>query len=130
MKYLQLGGQMWKQSFANPLLAQKQQTKTVMTSGSEDGLLSESLLKDLRGHGIPVDYDAFMDQVSKLDQRLAAGLPVSSKAIRNLEAQANRVIQQNDYLKEAEKLADKNDARGEIAVEEEDNYILFKKMER
>ena len=116
MKYLQLGGQMWTQSFANPLLAQKQQTKTTKTSGSEDGLLSESLLKDLRGHGIPVDYDAFMDQVSKLDQRLAAGLPVSSKAIRNLEAQANRVIQQNDYLKEAEKLADKNDARGEIAV--------------
>ena len=116
MKYLQLGGQMWTQSFANPLLAQKQQTKTTKTSGSEDGLLSESLLKDLRGHGIPVDYDAFMDQVSKLDQRMAAGLPVSSKAIRNLEAQANRVIQQNDYLKEAEKLADKNDARGEIAV--------------
>ena len=47
---------------------------------------------------------------------MAAGLPVSSKAIRDLEAQANRVIQQNDYLKEAEKLADKNDARGEIAV--------------
>lgn len=116
MKYLQLGGQMWTQSFANPLLAQKQQTKTIKTSGSEDGLLSESLLKDLRGHGIPVDYDAFMDQVSKLDQRMAAGLPVSSKAIRDLEAQANRVIQQNDYLKEAEKLADKNDARGEIAV--------------
>ena len=116
MKYLQLGGQMWTQSFANPLLAQKQQTKTTKTSGSEDGLLSESLLKDLRGHGIPVDYDAFMDQVSKLDQRMAAGLPVSSKAIRDLEAQANRVIQQNDYLKEAEKLADKNDARGEIAV--------------
>ena len=107
---------MWTQSFANPLLAQKQQTKTTKTSGSEDGLLSESLLKDLRGHGIPVDYDAFMDQVSKLDQRMAAGLPVSSKAIRDLEAQANRVIQQNDYLKEAEKLADKNDARGEIAV--------------
>lgn len=116
MKYLQLGGQMWTQSFANPLLAQKQQTKTTKTSGSEDGLLSESLLKDLRGHGIPVDYDAFMDQVSKLDQRMAVGLPVSSKAIRDLEAQANRVIQQNDYLKEAEKLADKNDARGEIAV--------------
>lgn len=116
MKYLQLGGQMWTQSFANPLLAQKQQTKTTKTSGSEDGLLSESLLKDLRGHGIPVDYDAFMNQVSKLDQRMAAGLPVSSKAIRDLEAQANRVIQQNDYLKEAEKLADKNDARGEIAV--------------
>lgn len=116
MKYLQLGGQMWTQSFANPLLAQKQQTKTTKTSGSEDGLLSESLLKDLRGHGIPVDYDAFMDQVSKLDQRMAIGLPVSSKAIRDLEAQANRVIQQNDYLKEAEKLADKNDARGEIAV--------------
>lgn len=116
MKYLQLGGQMWIQSFANPLLAKKQQTKTTKTSGSEDGLLSESLLKDLRGHGIPVDYDAFMDQVSKLDQRMAAGLPVSSKAIRDLEAQANRVIQQNDYLKEAEKLADKNDARGEIAV--------------
>lgn len=116
MKYLQLGGQMWTQSFANPLLAQKQQTKTTKTSGSEDGLLSESLLKDLRGHGIPVDYDAFMDQVSKLDQRMAAGLPVSSKVIRDLEAQANRVIQQNDYLKEAEKLADKNDARGEIAV--------------
>lgn len=116
MKYLQLGGQMWTQSFANPLLAQKQQTKTTQTSGSEDGLLSDSLLKDLRGHGIPVDYDAFMDQVSKLDQRMAAGLPVSSKAIRSLEAQANRVIQQNDYLKEAEKLADKNEARGEIAV--------------
>lgn len=116
MKYLQLGGQMWTQSFANPLLAQKQQTKTTQTSGSEDGLLSESLLKDLRGHGIPVDYDAFMDQVSKLDQRMAAGLPVSSKAVRDLEAQANRVIQQNDYLKKAEELADKNDARGEIAV--------------
>lgn len=116
MKYLQLGGQMWTQSFANPLLAQKQQTKTTETSGSEDGLLSDSLLKDLRGHGIPVDYDAFMDQVSKLDQRMAAGLPVSSKAVRDLEAQANRVIQQNDYLKKAEELADKNDARGEIAV--------------
>lgn len=117
MKYLQLGGALLTQAFANPLIDRGQTTKTTTQSGdSDDSILSDSLLKDLRGHGIPVDYDAFMGEVAKLDQQIKMGMPVSSSKIRSIEALANRVIQQNDYLKEAEKLADKNEARGEIAV--------------
>ena len=117
MKQFQLGGNIYGRSWANTWYKTRStDTTTTQGSSSSEGLLSDSLLKDLRGNGIPVDYDAFMDQVSSIEHKLSMGLPVSPRAIREIETKANRVIQQNNYLKKAEEQASKNNALGEIAV--------------
>lgn len=117
MKQFQLGGNIYGRSWANTWhKTRSTDTTTTQGSSSSEGLLSDSLLKDLRGNGIPVDYDAFMDQVSSIEHKLSMGLPVSPRAIREIETKANRVIQQNNYLKKAEEQASKNNALGEIAV--------------
>lgn len=117
MKQFQLGGNIYGRSWANTWYKTRStDTTTTQGSSSSEGLLSDSLLKDLRGNGIPVDYDAFMDQVSSIEHKLSMGLPVSPRAIREIETRANRVIQQNNYLKKAEEQASKNNALGEIAV--------------
>lgn len=117
MKKFQLGGNIYAREWANDWYQTRSlDTTTSASSSSSEGLLSDSLLKDLRGNGIPVDYDAFMSQVGDIEHRLSMGLPVSPRKIREIETKANRVIQQNNYLKKAEEQASKNNALGEVAV--------------
>ena len=117
MKKFQLGGNIYAREWANDWYQTRSvDTTTSASSSSNEGLLSDSLLKDLRGNGIPVDYDAFMSQVGDIEQQLSMGLPVSPRKIREIETKANRVIQQNNYLKKAEEQASKNNALGEVAV--------------
>lgn len=117
MKKFQLGGNIYAREWANDWYQTRSlDTTTSASSSSNEGLLSDSLLKDLRGNGIPVDYDAFMSQVGDIEHRLSMGLPVSPRKIREIETKANRVIQQNNYLKKAEEQASKNNALGEVAV--------------
>jgi hypothetical protein len=72
------------------------------------------LLKNL--NGIPVDVDDLMGVIADLEYKSSMGMPVSSKAVRSIEARINRVAQQAKYLEQAEERAVKNDALGEIAV--------------
>ena len=99
---------------------QPQAEATTTTSQSkksdDDGLISKGLMEELYKHGIPVDVDNLVGIIGDLEYKQSMGLPVSSRAVRQIEARINRVVQQASYLKEAEDRAIKNDALGEIAV--------------
>lgn len=110
---LQLGGGLFVDSVGS--IVRSQQQPVQQTQSSDTGILSDKLLSDLRAKAIPVDMDAFMNQVTKLEQDLQYGF-ADKRAIRKLEATANRMVQQYDYLKQAEERAVNNDALGEVAV--------------
>lgn len=116
-----VGGSPSFQVIANPFAAPAEDSSTTSgskksSSGSKSGLLSESLLNELYKKGIPVDVDNFVQKLAQYEQQEQWGLGVSPAAIRGLEAQANRIIQQANYLNRAENFAEKNQAMGEIAV--------------
>lgn len=120
---LQTGGAVTLAYSANPMLSQ-QSTKTTKKD-SDDGLISEDLLKKLSEHGIPVDVDNLLQAVGDLEYKQSMGIPVTGKTVRKLEAQINRVIQQSNYLEQAEERAVKNDAFGEIAVGDRGELFTF-----
>ena len=114
-----VGGSPSFQVIADPFAAPAEDSATISSkksSGKKDGLLSESLLNELYKKGIPVDVDNFVQTLAQYEQQESWGLGVSPAAIRGLEAQANRIIQQANYLNRAENFAEKNQAMGEIAV--------------
>lgn len=113
IKKLQTGGAVNLMYTANPY-TMPQQAATTSKSSDDDGLISKDLLKKLEG--IPVDVDNLMETVADLEYKQSMGIPVSSKTVRRVEAQINRVVQQSKYLQDAESRAEKNDAFGEIAV--------------
>lgn len=113
IKKLQTGGAVNLMYTPNPY-TMPQQAATTPKSSDDDGLISKDLLKKLEG--IPVDVDNLMETVADLEYKQSMGIPVSSKTVRRVEAQINRVVQQSKYLQDAESRAEKNDAFGEIAV--------------
>lgn len=121
---LQTGGSVNLTYFANPYKGQPKATSTT-TSSTEDGLISEDLLKKLSEKGIPVDVDNLLKAVGDLEYKQSMGVPVSSRTVRKLEAQINRVIQQSNYLEQAEERAMKNEAFGEIAVGDRGELFTF-----
>jgi hypothetical protein len=72
------------------------------TSQDKDSLISDDLLKKLQEKGIPVDVSNLLETVGDLEYQVKMGMPVSSRSVRKIEAQINRVIQQADYLEKAE----------------------------
>ena len=121
---LQTGGSVNLTYFANPYKGQPKATSTT-TSSKEDGLISEDLLKKLSEKGIPVDVDNLLKAVGDLEYKQSMGVPVSSRTVRKLEAQINRVIQQSNYLEQAEERAMKNEAFGEVAVGDRGELFTF-----
>ena len=86
------------------------------TTKKDDGLISDKLMLKLQESGIPVDVDNFMNKLADLEEDIDNGFGVNKRALYSLQAQANRIIQQADYLKKAEANAEKNEAFGEVAV--------------
>ena len=121
---LQTGGSVNLTYFANPYKGQPKATSTT-TSSKEDGLISEDLLKKLSEKGIPVDVDNLLKAVGDLEYKQSMGVPVSSRTVRKLEAQINKVIQQSNYLEQAEERAMKNEAFGEVAVGDRGELFTF-----
>lgn len=121
---LQTGGSVNLTYFANPYKGQPKATSTT-DSSKEDGLISEDLLKKLSEKGIPVDVDNLLKAVGDLEYKQSMGVPVSSRTVRQLEAQINRVIQQSNYLEQAEERAMKNEAFGEVAVGDRGELFTF-----
>lgn len=121
---LQTGGSVNLTYFANPYKGQPKATSTT-DSSKEDGLISEDLLKKLSEKGIPVDVDNLLKAVGDLEYKQSMGIPVSSRTVRKLEAQINRVIQQSNYLEQAEERAMKNEAFGEVAVGDRGELFTF-----
>lgn len=120
---LQSGGASTLQYSPNPNLIQG--PAATSSSSKDDGLISEDLLKKLSEHGIPVDVDNLLQAVGDLEYKQSMGIPVTGKTVRKLEAQINRVIQQSNYLEQAEERAVKNDAFGEIAVGDRGELFTF-----
>lgn len=111
---LQTGGSVNLMYAANPYAIPTTPTSSDKSSKKDSGLISDDLLKKL--DGIPVDVDNLMESIADIEHKQSMGMPVSSRTVRRVEAQINRVVQQSKYLKEAEERAEKNDAFGEIAV--------------
>lgn len=111
---LQLGGTVNTSYFADPVRSQAAQKGASTSTKSDEGLISQDLLKQLKG--IPVDVDDLMSTIADIEYKASMGMPVSSKTVRAIEARINQVVQQSEYLKEAETRAVKNDAIGEVAV--------------
>lgn len=111
---LQTGGSVNLMYAANPYAIPTTPTSSDKSSKKDSGLISDDLLKKL--DGIPVDVDNLMESIADIEHKQSIGMPVSSRTVRRVEAQINRVVQQSKYLKEAEERAEKNDAFGEIAV--------------
>lgn len=120
---LQSGGASTLQYSPNPNLIQG--PASTSSSSKDDGLISEDLLKKLSEHGIPVDVDNLLQAVGDLEYKQSMGIPVTGKTVRKLEAQINRVIQQSNYLEQAEERAVKNDTFGEIAVGDRGELFTF-----
>jgi hypothetical protein len=57
-----------------------------------------------------------MNKLADLEEDIDNGFGVNKRALYSLQAQANRIIQQANYLKKAETNAEKNEAFGEVAV--------------
>lgn len=123
---LQSGGVSTLQYSPNPNLVQGS-ASTSGSSSKEDGLISEDLLKKLSEKGIPVDVDNLLQAVGDLEYKQSLGVPISSRTVRKLEAQINRVIQQSNYLEQAEERAVKNESFGEIAVGDRGELFTFSK---
>lgn len=104
---------------------QPQAATAASAKSSDDELISKDLLKNL--NGIPVDVDNLMGVIADLEYKSSMGMPVSSKTVRSIEAQINRVAQQAKYLEQAEERAVKNDALGEIAVGDQGQLFTLTK---
>lgn len=118
IQHLQSGGGL----YYNPLGSYTKGRQAAVAEAStkatkkDNGLISEKLMLKLQENGIPVDVDNFMNKLADLEQDIDNGFGVNKRALYSLQAQANRIIQQADYLKKAENNAEKNETFGEIAV--------------
>lgn len=115
----QSGGQVYFSAVANPYsnaAVADRAGAAASSSKSDEGLISKEIMNELYKKGIPVDVDKFSDQLYTFEKRIEMGLPVSKRGLYALKSEANRIIQQAGYLENAEKLASKNEAIGEIAV--------------
>lgn len=98
----------------NPFL-QDPVVKQTNTDATE--LVPDEVMNSLMKTGIPSDVDKFMSELAQFEHDADFGLGVSKSKIYALKAKANRVVQASNYLKEAEKQAQKNGALDEVAVD-------------
>lgn len=120
LNILQSGGGVYFSSVANPYsaAAQKDQQAALTTSSSkDDGLIPKELLKMLGEKGIPTDVNKFYGMLADFERKAEFGLGVNKRQLYALQAYANQIIKQSEYLNTAEKRADENGALDEFAVD-------------
>ena len=106
---------------ANPYARQNQQVAPSSTSASQSNssdILNKETLSALRIQGLPNEVEEFEYKLANLQKRIAMGLPVNSQTLAALRSDANRIIKQSDYLKDAFDVAKKNETLGDIAVDQ------------
>ena len=118
IQHLQSGGGLYFNPLGSYVKARQAAAaeSSTKTTKKDDGLISDKLMLELQKNGIPVDVDNFMNKLADLEEDIDNGFGVNKRALYSLQAQANRIIQQADYLKKAEANAEKNEAFGEVAV--------------
>lgn len=113
------GGQTYFSAVANPYAQQPstEQTGTSSKSSGAEGseLVPKAVLNELIKNGLPNDVDAFMKHVSEFEKTIDYQ-GVNKNALYALLSEANRVIKQGDFLKQAETSAIQNNAIDEIAI--------------
>lgn len=113
------GGQTYFSAVANPYAQQPSAEQTgasSKSSGAEDSeLVPKAVLNELIKNGLPNDVDAFMKHVSEFEKTIDYQ-GVNKNALYALLSEANRVIKQGDFLKQAETSAIQNNAIDEIAI--------------
>lgn len=116
----QTGGQVFFNAVANPFsdaaVADRTYSAAQSSKAATQELVPKELILELYKKGIPVDVDYVTQQLSRLEDRLNKGLPVTKAMTHSIMSKINKVLQNSKYLEDAEKYSEKNDAIGEIAV--------------
>lgn len=116
----QTGGQVFFNAVANPFsdaaVADRTSLAAQSSKAATQELVPKELILELYKKGIPVDVDYVTQQLSRLEDRLNKGLPVTKAMTHSVMSKINKVLQNSKYLEDAEKYSEKNDAIGEIAV--------------
>ena len=116
----QTGGQVFFNAVANPFsdaaVADRTFSAAQSSKAATQELVPKELILELYKKGIPVDVDYVTQQLSRLEDRLNKGLPVTKTMTHSVMSKINKVLQNSKYLEDAEKYSEKNDAIGEIAV--------------
>lgn len=121
IKKFDAGGFLQYQSSPNMAFAKANTSDSSAASKSsskDKGLLSDSIMNQLQQIGMPNDVQNFMIKLGKFEDSLSTGFgsTMSKQQLYSLQAEANRIIQQANYMKKAEEFATKNEAIGEIAI--------------
>lgn len=113
----QMGGRVFFSAVADPS-AQAAQQSSAATTGStkSDPLISESLMNKLYENAMPNDFRKFTSMLETFQHQVDMGLPVNKRALYDLQAYANQIIQQSDYMKKAEQQAINNGSWDEVAI--------------
>lgn len=129
MKSFQTGGSLFYAAQASlAQAANRAEQQATNASDKDSGLISEKLMLKLQENGIPVDVDRFFDRLADLDKQVSMGVGVNKRALYSLQAEANRIIKQSEYLKNAEDRALKNEAMADLAVDDKGYmYVLSDK---
>ena len=116
----QTGGQVFFNAVANPFsdaaVADRTSSAAQSSKAATQELVPKELILELYKKGIPVDVDYVTQQLSRLEDRLNKGLPVTKAMTHSVMSKINKVLQNSKYLEDAEKYSEKNEAIGEIAV--------------
>lgn len=102
--------------YANHPTATEQPGTGSKSSNDEDsGLVPKAVLNELIKNGLPNDVDAFMQRVAEFEKTISYQ-GFNKNALYALLSEANRVIKQGDFLKQAETSAIQNNAIDEVAI--------------
>lgn len=116
----QTGGQVFFNAVANPFsdaaVADRTYSAAQSSKAATQELVPKELILELYKKGIPVDVDYVTQQLSRLEDRLNKGLPVTKAMTHSVMSKINKVLQNSKYLEDAEKYSESHDAIGEIAV--------------
>lgn len=129
LNILQSGGGVFYSSVANPysnaaVADQQPAASSKSSSDKDEGLLPKALMEKLNEKGIPVDVDKFADMLADFEQQSNFGLGVNKRQLYKLQAYANRIIKNSEYLDAAEKRAEENGALDEFAVDARGNLFI------
>lgn len=121
LNILQSGGGVFYSSVANPYsnaaIADQQVAASSKSSSKDEGLIPKALMEKLSEKGIPTDVNKFMNMLADFEHKSSFGMGVNKRQLYRLQAYANQIIKQSEYLDAAEKRAEQNGALDEFAVD-------------
>lgn len=127
LNILQSGGRAYYTAVGNPFsgAAKADKAASSASSSNEDsGLIPKALMEKLSEKGIPIDVNNFFNMLADFERESDFGLGVDKRQLYQLQAYANQIIKQSEYLDAAEKQAIQNGAIDEFAVDTRGNLYV------